>query len=184
MKVFDRYAEHVSRPYVEFLDRFGLGFEVSHASGAVVEDQSGRKYIDCVGGYGNLNVGHNHPRVVEAMVWAVEGQQPFGWPFISEAHVELAERLAQVAPVGLECCFIVNSGAEAVDSVLKLARLATGRLEIICCQGAWHGFTLGALSVSEPEMCRSFGRCCQGCAACRSGMRTRRSKRFLLRLVR
>jgi putrescine aminotransferase len=157
MSFFDNYAWHVSRPYVDFLRRFGLDFEAGHAKGAVVEDRSGRKYIDCVGGYGNLNVGHNHPHVVEAMVRALEAGRPVGWPFISEAHVQLAERLAELAPGGLDCCLIVNSGAEAVDSVLKLARLATGRSGVICCHGAWHGFTLGALSVSEPQMCRSFG---------------------------
>jgi len=157
MSFFDNYAQHVSRPYVDFLRRFGMDFEASRASGAVVEDRNGRKYIDCIGGYGNLNVGHNHPQVIEAMVRALEAGRPFGWPFISEAHCQLAERLAGLAPGGIDCCLIVNSGAEAVDSVLKLARLATGRSGVICCHGAWHGFTLGALSVSEPEMCRSFG---------------------------
>ena len=156
MSFFDNYARHVSRPYVDFLRRFGMDFEASRASGAVVEDRSGRKYIDCIGGYGNLNVGHNHPHVIEAMVRALEAGRPFGWPFISQAHCQLAERLAELALGGLDCCLIVNSGAEAVDSALKLARLATGRSGVICCYGAWHGFTLGALSVSEPEMCRSF----------------------------
>jgi putrescine aminotransferase len=157
MGFLDGYGRHVSRPYVDFLHRFGMDFEAGRASGAVVEDRSGRKYIDCIGGYGNLNVGHNHPYVIEAMVRALEGGRPFGWPFVSQAHVQLAERLAELAPGGLDCCLIVNSGAEAVDSVLKLVRLATGRSGVICCHGAWHGFTLGALSVSEPEMCRSFG---------------------------
>jgi len=156
MNLFDSYVQRVSRPYVGFLRRFGMDFEVSRAYGAVVEDCSGRQYVDCVGGYGNLNIGHNHPHVVEAMVRALQASRPFGWPFISEAHVRLAERLSEVAPAGLDHSLIVNSGAEAVDSALKLARLATGRAEVICCRGAWHGYTLGALSVSEPEMCRSF----------------------------
>ena len=157
MNFFDTYARHVSRPYVDFLHRSGMDFDVARASGAVVEDRSGRKYIDCIGGYGNLNVGHNHPRVIEAIIRALEAGRPFGWPFISEAHSQLAEKLAEVAPSGLDRCLIVNSGAEAVDSVLKLVRLATGRSGVICCHGAWHGFTMGAMSVSEPEMCRSFG---------------------------
>lgn len=69
----------------------------------------------------------------------------------------VGERPADLTPGALDCCLIVNSGAEAVDSALKLVRLATGRSGIICCHGAWHGFTMGALSVSEPEMCRKFG---------------------------
>jgi len=162
MSLLDTYGRHVSRPYVDFLHRFGLDFEAGHASGAVIEDSRGRKYIDCIGGYGNLNVGHNHPHVVEAMIRALEGGRPFGWPFVSEPHVQLAERLAALAPSGLDCCLIVTSGAEAVDSALKLARLATGRAGVICCQGAWHGFTLGAMSISEPELCRSFGPLLQG----------------------
>lgn len=162
MSFLDSYGRHVSRPYVNFLRRFGMDFEAGRASGAVIEDPSGRKYIDCIGGYGNLNVGHNHPRVVEAMIRALEAGHPFGWPFVSDSHIQLTERLANLAPAGLDCCQVVNSGAEAVNSVLKLARLATGRPGVICCQGAWHGFTLGAMSVSEPELCRSFGPLLQG----------------------
>jgi putrescine aminotransferase len=158
MKVLEIYAQHVSRPYVGFLQRFGLDFEVARASGVLLQDRQGRQYIDCVGGYGNLNIGHNHPHVVNRLVRTLQEAKPFGWPFISEAQVELADTLARLSPSGLECCLIVNSGSEAVDSALKLTRLATGRSGIVCCEGGWHGFTLGALSVSEPEMCRSFGK--------------------------
>jgi putrescine aminotransferase len=154
--ILDRYAERVSRPYVEFLHRLQIHFDIRRAEGAVLEDASGRSYVDCVGGYGNLNIGHNHPRLIEAMTTALQSHQPFGWPFISEAHVELADKLIEALPGGLDRCLIVNSGAEAVDSALKLARLATGRPEVICCLGGWHGFTLGAMSASEPKMCRNF----------------------------
>ncbi len=157
MDYLDSYKSRVSRPYVDFLRRLGLDFEIARASGAEVEDRRGRKYIDAIGGYGNLNVGHNHPRVIEAVVGVLQSGRPFGWPFISQEHARLAERLAEISPGDLECCLVVNSGAEAVDSALKLARLATGRAGVISCSGAWHGFTLGAMSVSEPDMCRNFG---------------------------
>src|SRR5580765_6846441 len=98
MNFFDSYKLHVSGPYVEYLHRLGMDFEAIRAGGAVVEDRSGRKYIDCIGGYGNVNVGHNHPYVAEAMLRSLEAGRPFGWPFISEAHVRLAERLAELAP--------------------------------------------------------------------------------------
>jgi len=156
MSLLEAYARHVSRPYVEFVRRFGIDFSTYRALGATVEDQTGRKYIDCIGGYGNSNIGHNHPRVIEAMVHAFEAAGSFAWPFVSEAHVQLVEKLSEVAPGGLDCGLIVNTGAEAVDSALKLARLATGRPGIICCQGAMHGFTMGAMSVSEPHMGRNF----------------------------
>jgi 4-aminobutyrate aminotransferase-like enzyme len=144
-----------------------LDFEAGRAKGAVVEDRSGRQYIDCVGGYGNLNVGHNHPHVVEAMVRALEAGRPFGWPFISEAHAQLAERLAELAPAGLECCLIVNSGAEAVDSVLKLVRLATA-----------HGTgSLWAPSVFQSLKCAgASGRFCRECGECLSAKRAPRRK--------
>lgn len=157
MNSLDGYAQRVSRPYTDFLRRFGMSFELRGALGAVIKDSSGRQYIDCIGGYGNLNIGHNHPRVVEAVIHALKSGGPSGWPFISQSHVQLTERLTELAPRGLDRCLIVNSGAEAVDSALKLVRLASGRSGVICCHGGWHGFTVGALSVSEPDMCRSFG---------------------------
>lgn len=153
----ESYCRYVNRPYSDFLRRMGMDFEVSRARGAVIEDRRGRKFVDCIGGYGNVNVGHNHPRVREAMVRALESARPFAWPFISEAHAQLVKKLSELAPGGLECTLLVNSGAEAVDSALKLVRLATGRTEVVCCLGAMHGFTMGAMSVSDPEMGRNFG---------------------------
>ena len=184
MSFFDNYARHVSRPYVDFLRRFGMDFEASRASGAVVEDRSGRKYIDCIGGYGNLNVGHNHPHVIEAMVRALEAGRPFGWPFISQAHCQLAERLAELAPGGLDCCLIVNSGAEAVDSALKLARLATGdRASSVVTA---HGMDLlWVPSAFRNLKCAgALSRFCRECAAYLTATRARRQKQSLQRLER
>lgn len=150
------FSQYVNAPYVALLKRLGLDLEFVHASGAVVSDRDGRSFIDCIAGYGNLNVGHNAPEIIEAVVAELRSPRPFNWPFVGGAHARLAQRLAQIAPGELECSLIVNSGAEAVDSALKLARLATRKPLIVAAQGAWHGFTLGALSVSEPSMCRSF----------------------------
>jgi putrescine aminotransferase len=149
-------ARHVSAAYVQFLRRAGLDIDVVRAEGVAVFDRSGRRYIDCVAGYGNLNVGHNHPRVIQAVVEELRSPRPFNLPFLSDAQARLSEMLANVTPGDLECSFIVNSGSEAVDTALKLARLSTGKPEIVCTRGAWHGFTFGALSVSEKSMVRSF----------------------------
>ncbi len=154
--LFDTYAGCVSRPYVNFLQRLGIAFEPAEASGAIITDTHGRTFIDCIGGYGNVNIGHNHPLAIEALISAARTGRPSGWPFISEAHVQLAQKLTSLATPGLDRCLIVNTGAEAVESAIKLARLATGRAGIICCSGAWHGFTMGALSISEPQMSREF----------------------------
>jgi putrescine aminotransferase len=149
-------ARYVNGPYVQFLQRLGMDFEVVGAEGACVVDRAGRRYIDCVAGYGNLNVGHNHPHVIEAVVEELRSPRPFNLPFLSRAQARLAEMLAAVAPGDLECSFIVNSGAEAVDTALKLARLATRRPGIVSTRGSWHGFTFGAMSVSEASMLRAF----------------------------
>jgi 4-aminobutyrate aminotransferase-like enzyme len=109
MSFLDTYGGHVSRPYVDFLRRFGMDFEASHASGPVLRDHNGRTYIDCIGGYGNLNIGHNHPRVIEAVIRALEASRPFGWPFVSEAHAQLAETLTNLASIAARKRSIVSS---------------------------------------------------------------------------
>jgi putrescine aminotransferase len=150
------YARHVSGPYVEFLERRGLALDIVGAAGAIVWDRDGTRYLDCIAGYGNVGVGHNHPRVLEAVIAELRSPRPYNWPFLSDAQTRLAEELARLAPGALDRSLIVNSGSEAVDSALKLVRLATGKHRMISARGAWHGFTLGALSVSEPSLCRSF----------------------------
>jgi putrescine aminotransferase len=152
----EKYSRHVSAQYVEFLRRQGLALDIERAEQATVFDRDGKRYIDCIAGYGNLNVGHNHPRVVDAVVEELRSPRPFNWPFLSDSQTRLAEKLARVAPGDLTCSLIVNSGSEAVESALKLVRLATGKHRVICAHGGWHGFTLGALSVSEPTLCRDF----------------------------
>src|SRR5688572_25058488 len=141
----DRYARHVSTPYVEFLQRHGLALDIVRAEQAAVYDRDGKRYIDCIGGHGNLNVGHNHPKVIDAVIEEIRSARPYNWPFLSDAQTRLAEKLAQVAPGDLTCSLVVNSGSEAVESALKLVRLATGKHCVISAHGGWHGFTLGAL---------------------------------------
>lgn len=158
----DSYARHVSAPYVDFLRRQGLDLDIARAEQTALYDRAGRRYVDCIGGYGNLNVGHNHPAVVAAVVEELRSPRPYNWPFVSEVQTRLAEKLAQVAPGDLACSLIVNSGSEAVDSALKLVRLASGRHRVIAMRGGWHGFTLGALSVSEPALCRDFAPLLEG----------------------
>jgi len=152
----ETFARYINGPYTNFLDRFGLCLEFVRAEGALVYDSSGKRYIDCVAGYGNLNLGHNHPRVMDAVIRELGSHKPYNLPFLSEPQARLAEKLAEITPGDLECSLIVNSGSEAVDSGLKLARLATGKPHVIAARGAWHGFTFGAMSISEPSMCRNF----------------------------
>lgn len=150
------YSKHISNPYIAFLSRMGLLINVASAEGALVVDSSGKSYIDCIAGYGNCVLGHNPRSVIEAVVAELRSPRPFNLPFVHEIQARLAERLAADAPGDLECSFMVNSGSEAVETALKLARLATGKSGIICTTGSWHGFTFGCLSISEQSMCRQF----------------------------
>lgn len=150
------YAKHISNPYIAFLGRMGMLIDVAIADGAQVVDGNGHTYIDCIAGYGNCVLGHNPRPVVEAVVAELRSSRPFNLPFIQEIQARLAERLATDTPGDLECSFIVNSGSEAVETALKLARLATGKPGIVCTSGSWHGFTFGCLSISEQSMCRQF----------------------------
>lgn len=151
-----KYSQHINEPYIQFLKRTGLARNFIRAEGIFIYDSDGNRFIDCVAGYGNCNIGHNHPKVIEAVTKELQSPRPFNLPFISDVHTMLSEKLAEITPGNLECSLIVNSGSEAVESALKLARLSTKKNGIIAAHGAWHGFTLGALSISEPSMCTSF----------------------------
>ncbi len=128
-------------------------------------DESGRAYLDFVAGFGSLNLGHNHPTVVSALTAAIEQQSPgFAPGSINPLAAALAERLVAVAPEGLDMVFFANSGAEAVEASLKLARAATGRAGLLSCEGSYHGKTLGALAVTARRAYQApFGPMVPGC---------------------
>ena len=142
------YADLINGSYVNFLRRFGIDKVAVKAERATITASDGTEYIDCVGGYGLFNLGHNHPRLAQAIKAQVDGKGLFTRPFISEIQVELAKKLKDVTPEDLSCSFICNSGSEAIDSAMKLARLCTGKPEIIAAENSYHGFTFGALSAS------------------------------------
>jgi putrescine aminotransferase len=128
---------------------FGLdGVEVD-GLGSWVKDHRGERYLDLSSGYGVHILGYRHPKVVEAVMEQLRHGLCLGSRvLLSEPAVRLAERLAQRTPGDLEMSFFVNSGAEAVEAALKFARMATGRPGLVAAVGAFHGKTLGALSVS------------------------------------
>ncbi len=150
------FGRHTNGAYVQFIKRMGFEINVKSAQGAVVVDVDGKKYIDCIAGYGNCVLGHNNPAVSNAVIEELRSLRPYNLPFIHDVQAQLARTLAEMAPGELECCFFVNSGAEAVETALKLARLSTGKPGVICMRGAWHGFTFGCMSVSEPSMWKNF----------------------------
>ncbi len=147
-EVIEKYQRHLGPGLANLMKFGGFGAVEVEAEGCVVRDGFGREYIDCLGGYGLFALGHRHPRVVAAVKDQLDRLPLSTRTFFSQHQAELAERLASLAPDGLEYCFFCHSGAEAVEGALKAARIASGRPGVIAMEGAFHGKTLGALSAS------------------------------------
>jgi LysW-gamma-L-lysine/LysW-L-ornithine aminotransferase len=140
------------------LDVYGKGgVTLVGGSGATVVDADGRRYLDCVGGHGALALGHRHPALEAALtdqasrIWMVPGS--FGSP----PRTRFLERLHEALPPELDRTFLSNSGTEAVEAALKIARAATGRSDLVAAVRGFHGRTMGALSVTfEPHFRQPF----------------------------
>jgi acetylornithine/LysW-gamma-L-lysine aminotransferase len=121
---------------------------ITHGKGAILWDKDGREYIDCTSNYGVAIVGHSHPRVVEAIKIQAEKLISCHGTFFNEARSVFLEKLMSIAPLGLRRTFLSNSGTEAVEFALKLARRYSGKPGIIAMMGAFHGKTMGSLSAT------------------------------------
>jgi putrescine aminotransferase len=144
-RVLDTYRTHMSVGLACLAGLMQAGVE-ARSSGAYVWDEAGARYIDC-GGYGVFILGHCHPRVVEAVVEQVRRHPLTTQLLLNRSMADAAEALARVAPPGLDHVYFGVSGAEAVETALKLARL-NGRTRVIAMENGYHGMTLGALSVT------------------------------------
>jgi len=155
MSTAETYARHVDPALVKLLGVLGYGRTFTRASGSWIEDERGRRYLDLLAGFGSVNIGHNHPRLI-AHLRAFFDAEPLNLNHIgvSEQPALLAEQLARTAPP-LDAALFSNSGAEAVETAMKLARAATKRTRIVYCEGAYHGLTFGALSVSATQRMRA-----------------------------
>ena len=116
--------------------------------GAWVWDDQGRRYIDCTAGVGVASVGHANREVARALSEQARTLVTCPGIFYNDQRARLMEKLAGIAPKGLDRVFLCNSGTEAVEAAIKFARLATGRSEIIAARRGFHGRTLGALSAT------------------------------------
>lgn len=136
-------------------------FVMARGQGSVVEDVDGNRFLDCAAGIAVASTGHSHPDVVRAIVdQAQKYLHISGTDFYYELQVELAERMASIVPIaGGTRSFFGNSGTEAVEAAVKLARHSTKRLNLIAFMGAFHGRTLGslALTASKAVQRRGFG---------------------------
>lgn len=152
--IIERDARVVSPSYTR-----GYPLVIERGSGSMVEDVDGNVFLDCAAGIAVNATGHSHPEVVRAIrEQADRFLHMSGTDFYYEPQVQLAEELAAVAPMaGPSRAFFSNSGAEAVEASLKLARYATKRPNIIAFLGAFHGRTMGALSLTASKTVQRKG---------------------------
>ena len=130
-----------------------LALEVSHANGSYIYDTSGKEYLDFIAGVSANSLGHNHPNISEAIKNQVDAYthvMVYG-EFIQKPQSELCKILIENSPHSLQSVYLTNSGTEATEGALKLAKRFTGRYEIIAAKAAYHGCTHGSLSVSGVE---------------------------------
>ena len=136
-------------------------FVMARGEGAVVEDVDGNVFLDCAAGIAVNGTGHSHPDVVEAIVTqAKKYLHMSGTDFYYEPQVQLAEQMAALVPIAGDVrSFFSNSGTEAVEAAIKLARYSTGRVNLIAFLGSFHGRTLGSLAVTSSKYVqrRGFG---------------------------
>lgn len=137
-----------------------IGIEITKAEGVFLYDEHNKPYFDLVSGLAVANVGHRHPKVVEAIKNQVDKfmhVMPYG-EFVQEPQSVLAKKLTDILPDNLNTCYFVNSGAESVEAALKLAKRYTGRTELISYHKSYHGSTHGALSVTgNPTKRENYG---------------------------
>jgi acetylornithine aminotransferase len=130
-----------------------LAMEVSHAKGSYIYDTTGKAHLDFVAGVSACSLGHSHPKVVNAIKDQLDKYlhvMVYG-EYIQTPALELSKLLAKHLPKPLETTYLVNSGTEAIEGSMKLARRFTGRSEIIAAKKAYHGNTMGSLSLMDYE---------------------------------
>lgn len=141
------YKKYMNPQLANLLNLLGLTKHFVEAQGTKVWDERREVYTDFLGAYGSLNIGHNNEYVIKSLE-KVKATPNLLQTFINPITTALAINLATIAPGNLQHTFFCNSGAEAVEGALKLAKIATGKSRIVYCKGSFHGKSLGALSVT------------------------------------
>ncbi|HDJ1440436.1 Putrescine aminotransferase [Serratia rubidaea] len=154
----DRYHQYVNPMMVDFLKLQHCDNVFRHAAGTQLFTGEGEAFLDMVAGYGCLNLGHNPQPVVDALKSYLDAQGPNFIQYISvpEQTAKLAEVLCHLAPGKMGRVFFSNSGTEAVEAAMKIAKAATGKPGIVYLQNSYHGKTLGALSITGRDKHRRY----------------------------
>jgi ornithine--oxo-acid transaminase len=158
-EALDLHAAYVNPQMVRVLRTIGFDRDWARTEGAYLYDVDGERYLDWLGGFGMFNVGRNNPRVRDWLVEAMELQTPNAPQMgVSPVTPLLAEELVRRAPASIGKALFTNSGTESVEAAIKLGRAATGRERIVCVEHAFHGLTLGSLSINgEAAFTDRFG---------------------------
>ena len=130
-----------------------IGIEVASAKGIYIHDVNGKAFVDMIAGFSVCNIGHSHPDVIKAIQEQIAQYMHvivYG-EFVQAPQVNYARTLTALLPSNLQSVYFTNSGAEATEGAMKLAKRVTGRTKIVAFEGAYHGSTQGALSVMGDE---------------------------------
>lgn len=149
-----KYEKYVNPAQARLFRFMGLASIEGSAEGWTITDSNGRKFIDCLGGYGMFSLGHRHPKVVAAVERELHKMPMCGKVLFNRPLADLAEALAEITPGELQYSFFVNSGTEAVEGCLKIARLATKRTKFVAAVNAFHGKTMGSLTATGRDLYR------------------------------
>lgn len=150
--LIERYGHFVNPGLARALRFMGMEAVEKTGHGAVLVTEDGDEYLDCAGGYGVFVQGYQHPRIVAKAHAQLDTMALSSHVLLNRPMIDLAEELARLTPGDLQYSFFCNSGTEAVEAALKFARIQTGRSRIIATEGAFHGKSMGALSVSGREI--------------------------------
>jgi len=156
---FALHEQYLNPQMVRVLKTIGYDRHYVKAQGPYLFDNHGEKYLDLLSGFGVFALGRNHPKIVQALQEVLTAELPNLVQLDASILAGLlAERLAAIAPTGLERVFFANSGTETVEAAIKFSRYATGRSKIVYCQGGYHGLTMGSLSATgDPHYRQGFG---------------------------
>lgn len=152
LQTFEKYKKHINPSLARLFKMTGCDRVEWKSRGSIIQDMQGNKFIDCLGSYGVFNAGHSHPKVIAAVRDQLRRMPLASKVFLNKPMADLAERLAQITPGDLQYSFICNSGTEAVEGAIKLAKAYTKRAKVVSCTNAFHGKTLGALSASGRDI--------------------------------
>ncbi len=147
----ENFRSYYNRGYLEYRKSVTEGGEFAaiewSGKGSYFEDITGRKFIDCLGGYGIYSAGINHPKIVRAVKSQLERMPLSSQELLDPLRGALAELLGELAPGDLQDCFFISNGTDAIEGAMKLARLYTGKRGFISCIRAFHGKSYGSLSL-------------------------------------